>query len=193
VAGSGEVNGDGGVPVWWRPPEPYQLGNDAALVHGAYSPGRVDPVAARFREALFGLADCPEYLHEPKFSWSVQAWSRHEAIVSLLWQHLDALGIEEAAAEVTTAAEEASAASGGVTRRSQQRRTQPTLDALARWETKLRASRAELGLSPTAYAALAKDVGIVRRQQDDAIERLAAEGREIRLRREAQMRAGEQG
>jgi hypothetical protein len=49
--------------------------------------------------------------------------------------------------------------------------------------------RRELGLSLASFASLAKDIGLVYRQQADAIEQLGEQGREIVERRRAAMRA----
>jgi hypothetical protein len=64
---------------------------------------------------------------------------------------------------------------------------------LNRWEGRAAQLRSRLGLDPQSLAAIAHDVGLVRKAQDDAIERRAAKGREIRLRRQADMRAQADG
>jgi hypothetical protein len=62
------------------------------------------------------------------------------------------------------------------------------LQLLNRWEGRAAQLRRSLGLDPSSFTQIAKDVSLMREQQDDGIERLAAEGAKIRARREAELR-----
>lgn len=191
VVGTSGAGGD-------RPPRgyswaPFEAGHERSVTHGATSPRRVLPLAAGIKAALLASPDCPPYMSEPRFGYSLDAWSRAEACVQLLSEWLNEAGITDAAAELTEGDEvESRPVAGGAVRKTRQRRTEPVLQSLSRWETKANALRRELGLSPSSYASLAADVSLVYRQQEDALQRMGAQGRvyvEQRRARKAELEA----
>ena len=149
------------------------------------------PLAEQIRATLLESEDCPPFLHESKFTRSLAAWSRAEALAELIGRYLDTIDIGDALSEVTEAAEdEDRAAPGTVRRRLSSRKRLSVLDALHRAESRAQSLRRELGLSPASYAQLAVHVGLARQAQTDALERLAAKGEEIRAARERRVAAG---
>jgi hypothetical protein len=160
------------------------------MTSGYRSEPRVAPLAASIRAELLARPDCPVYLLEDRFEHALNAWSRAEAVVLLLSQWLDTVGVESAAAELLEGEETQSLAAGGTgTRKTRQRRVQPVLDALARWEGRAAQLRGKLGLDPVSRAALARDLGLVQAQRDDAIEDMGRRGAELVARRRAEMAA----
>jgi hypothetical protein len=189
------LNGGAVVPAGdgWvrRDAEPYGPGNGAALQHGGYSGAQWKPRAAAIRAALEASPDTPPYVFEGKFSLTLDALCRAQAIVDCLGDWLNTVGIESAAAEVMTATEEMSGGPpGGVRRQSKSRRTEPVLSLLNRWEGRAAMLRRSLGLDAGSFAQIAKDVGLVRQREQDAIEKLAREGAGIREESEAMRAAG---
>jgi hypothetical protein len=66
---------------------PFQHGHELSLHHGAYSPRRVDPLAA---ELVALVLDDPAlgYLQAPHWRPAVWAWAKAEAQVQLLEEYL---------------------------------------------------------------------------------------------------------
>ncbi len=171
---------------------PFPAGNQTAASHGAFSPRRVGPVAERIREDLLASEDCPGWLHEERFAAGLEAWSQAEAMAQLIREWIDGQDLDEALSEITTADEdETRPAPGGVRRTLRQRRRAPALEALAKWMTRAQSLRNDLGLTPKAYASMARDVSLIRRSQEDAIERLGTQGRAIMERRRPEGTAGD--
>lgn len=193
-AGSG-IQPDGSwVPAFPGQRPPLRPGHEASVTSGAYSPRRVGPLAARIREELLAGEDCPGWLHEERFAAGLAAWSEAEAMVVLIREWLDTQDLDEALSEITTADEdETRPAPGGMRRTVRQRRRTPALEALAKWMTRAQSLRNDLGLTPKAYAAMARDVSLTRRAQEDAIERLGTAGAQIRAGRRALVAAEQAG
>lgn len=112
---------------------PFEPGHTLSLRHGAYSPRRVEPLAAEIVEAFRG--------HQPDWvaavdDWAVWAWARTEARIQLLEEWLAAHGGDLAATgEVRGAAA-----------------------FLLRCEIRAERQRARLGLDPLSRARLGADV-----------------------------------
>ena len=49
--------------------------------------------------------------------------------------------------------------------------------------------RRDLGITPASYATILRDIGVLAKRQDDAIEQLGRMGEQIRARREAERAA----
>jgi hypothetical protein len=120
---------------------PFEKGNEKALRHGAYSPRRVEPLAAELVEAMraqvVAEGSTTGYLAEPSFQFSLWAWARAEAKVQLLEEYLadrGSVGLD-ADGEVSGAAK-----------------------LLVRYEATAERARDRLGLSPLARARLGRDV-----------------------------------
>jgi hypothetical protein len=146
---------------------PFAPGNETAMVHGARSERRVGPLAAQIAAELLADEDCPAHLHEAVFRPALEAWSRAEAIVTLLWRFLaEAADLEAAMTEVSTGeeTEQASAKRGKITRRSVAKRTASALDMLRRWEATAASARSQLGLNPASAARMARDMADARRR-----------------------------
>jgi hypothetical protein len=128
-------------PVHDRRHPPAEEGNELALKHGAYSPRRVEPLAAELVDRVRAMVAADEvrlgYLLEPQFSAALWAWARCEARVQLLEEYLldesvDGLDLD---GEVVPAAMH--------------------LERLERRALKL---RERLGLDPLSRARLGRDV-----------------------------------
>jgi hypothetical protein len=112
--------------------QPWAPGNVVALTHGAESERMVAPVAARLVEQA--TADAP-YLTEPKYTATLEAWSRAEARVVLLEEWLSQEGLLTDEGDVRRAAE-----------------------FQLRCERHAAMLREQLGLTPLARARLGRDV-----------------------------------
>lgn len=131
---------------------PFEPGHTLTLQHGAYSPRTIQPVA----EALAAdLVEVAPWCARPVFQAEVQAWAWAEAEVVLLRKHMDTVGLLDEEGQPL-----------GFT------------DELHRAETRAAKRRADLGLTPRAWAQLLKamaDSG----GDEDALEKLKAEGQRI--------------
>jgi phage terminase small subunit len=125
---------------------PFEPGNSVALRHGAYSPRRVDPLAAELVERVLADTDWLRPCDRP----AVWAWARAEARVQLLAEHLAANGGD--------------LADDGSVR--------PAADLLSRVEAQAQRMRSVLGLDPLSRARLGRDVAATRVD----LEALRAEG-----------------
>lgn len=117
---------------------PFEPGNEIATRHGAYSPRRVDPLAAELVDQALADVDLG-YLTAPGYRPAVWAWARAEAQVQLLAEHVERLGLDFAEAAVSAA-----------------------YAALDRAERRAERGRARLGLDPLSRARLGRDVTATR-------------------------------
>jgi hypothetical protein len=76
-----------GVPARGYSWEPFRPGNEVGLRHGAWSPRRVDPLAAEMVEQLLADDDVA-YLQAAKWGPAVWAWARCEARIQLVAEYL---------------------------------------------------------------------------------------------------------
>jgi hypothetical protein len=111
---------------------PFAPGNTVALHHGAYSPRKVDPLAAELVEQAIAVTD---YLAEPAYRPALWAWGRAEARVQLLEEWL---------------AEHGQLDDDGKPR--------PATELLEKLERRAAAERVQLGLTPLARARLGRNV-----------------------------------
>lgn len=112
-------------------------GNEIATRHGAYSPRRVDPLAAEIADLLLADDSTP-WLREPSMRLAVWALARAEARVQLLVEWVDGMEIAAAA-------------------QSDRGQTSP-LELLRRFEETASRHRSNLGLDPMHRARLGKDL-----------------------------------
>lgn len=131
---------------------PFEPGNTVSLRHGAYSPRSISPVAGGLVAELVGQAP---WLARPAFAAEVQAWAWAEAEVVLLRRHMDEVGLLDAEGEPLGFTEE-----------------------LHRAETRAAKRRADLGLSPRAWAQMLRAFS-TSGGDADLLEELKAEGRRI--------------
>lgn len=127
-----------------RPPrgyswEPFQPGHTLSLHHGAYSPRKVDPLAAELAGQVVALAEqegsSTTYLTEPSYRASVWAWARAEAKVQLLTEWLmDRTDLDD------------------------EGEVRPAAELLEKVERRAESLRARLGLEPLSRARLGRDV-----------------------------------
>lgn len=132
--------GEGEKPEWWRWRPEFELGNELAMQHGAYSPRRVDPLAESLVQTVLvdarSLGSTTAYLAEASFRPALLAWARAEARCQLVTEWLmDNGGDIAAGGEVRAPAE-----------------------YLRRWENQALKHREQLGLSPLARARMGRDV-----------------------------------
>lgn len=139
--------------------------------------------------ALLGSPAAPQWVTQERFRWSVEAWSRSEAILWLLYRRLDEVGLQEGLTELTDGDEQEDRPAPGAARRKlRQTKVAPLLDQIARYERLAIAQRKSLGLTPDAFASMARDVALAGQAQTSALERLSAQGASIRQRRESELR-----
>jgi hypothetical protein len=143
-------------------------------VHGAWSDRAIAPRAGALEAAVLESAEFPDHVRSPVFRMALAAWARSEAVASLLFEHLATLGADAMMTPRLAG-------------------TRAPVDLWRAADAHAAKLRGELGLSPVSYARIAKDLGIANRASEDALERMANAGREIRERREAGLRAVENG
>src|SRR3954470_6013022 len=81
------VSGQAWTPAFPSQRRPFDQGNEVAVQHGAYTPRRVDPLAAELVDLV--LADAAaEYLQAGHWRPALWAWARAEAQVQLLSEWL---------------------------------------------------------------------------------------------------------
>jgi len=139
----------------WKDAEP---GNQLAMVHGAGSERKVAPLAEQIASSLLSHPDTPPYLREPSYAPAVRAWSRAEAVVSLMWDWLAEQDIEAALADGTVTDEAERRSRSKSTRHTTSKHTEAVLTQLHRHETRAMNLRSRLGLDPLSRARLGKDV-----------------------------------
>jgi len=112
---------------------PFEEGNAAALTHGAFSAGRVQPVADALAEQL---AETAPWTAQPAFRAVVASWAYAEAQAALLRLWLDREGVldDEGAPRPATA-------------------------LLEKVESRAAHGRGELGLTPASWARLVARLG----------------------------------
>jgi hypothetical protein len=162
-------NGAGKGPARGYSWPPFEPGNAAAFVHGAFSERAIAPRAEALARAVLEDGEFPDHVRSPVFRISLAAWTRAEAVASLLFDHLITLGAEQMMTPRLAG-------------------TRAPVDLWRAADAHAAKLRGELGLSPVSYARIAKDLGIANRASEDALERMAKAGREIRERREAGLR-----
>lgn len=138
---------------------PFEKGNKAALAHGAWSPRSIRPVAERLAAELVEVAP---WVARPAFGAAVHAWAWSEAQCVLLREYAHEVGLLD---------------EDGAPR--------AFLDALHRSEQRSASRRAELGLTPAAWARLLRSMS-ESGGDEDALEQLKAEGRRILEAREGE-------
>jgi hypothetical protein len=121
---------------WQRPP--FAPGHELSMRHGAYSPRKVDPLAA---ELVANIQAHVPHLAAPQWAPAVWAWARHEARAQLLTEYVMAAG-ERTGDGVGNLAD---------------RKVLAAYNALHRAEAAADRSRARLGLDPLSAARLGRD------------------------------------
>ncbi|MFR9803144.1 hypothetical protein ACL02T_12675 [Pseudonocardia sp. RS010] len=142
---------------WQRPP--FEDGNEVALRHGAYSPRKVNPLAAELVEHVLHDPDLG-YLAAPSYRPAVWAWAAAEAQCQLLDEHLAQFGPDPDFGD---------------------RRVSAAYTAHHKAATRADNARRRLGLDPLSRARLGRDV-TAGRANADLVQLLTAE----RERREAE-------
>jgi hypothetical protein len=138
---------------------PFEEGNTAALTHGGYSAAVLQPIADGLAAELVVVAP---WCAREVFVASVQAWAWAEAEVQVYRRFMTEHGPLDADYE-----------------------PRGFLDALHRAETRAAKQRAELGLSPRAWASLLKAMQ-ESGGDEDALAKLREEGRRIIEAREGE-------
>lgn len=138
-------------------PDRFEMGNTAAVQHGAYSERILAPLAESIVEHTLRDPSLA-YLREPRYRATVNAWGRAEGKCVLFEEQLERLPDDLADKRVETAHRE-----------------------LHRAETRAATLRSQLGLTPLSRARLGRDVAAT--QVDMA--RLLSEAREAQERGEA--------
>jgi hypothetical protein len=129
------------VPAFPGQRPPFQPGNElAATYHGAYSPRRVDPLAA---ELVAGVLEDPQasHAHASHHRPALWAWARAEAQCQLLTEYIS---------------EKAEAVGDGIGDLDDDRVKAAYL-LLHRAEARAMSGRARLGLDPLSQARLGRD------------------------------------
>jgi len=139
-----------------RPPFPpgndlgvkLQPGHELSTRHGAYSPRRVEPLAAELVDQVLDDPDIP-YLQMPSYRLAVWAWARAEAQVQLLTEYLADRAGESGVGDLDDESIRAAYL------------------LLHRAEARADRSRSKLGLDPLSRARLGRDVALGHRAAMD--------------------------
>lgn len=154
--GSGEW-----VPAFPGQRLPFQPGEDprrhVPLVHGAYAPRKVEPLAAEIVQAVLADDTVPAYVKSPAYRLELLALGRAEAQTQLLTEWLMGRA-EEAGTPVPDPGDE---------------RVRSAYLLLHRAEARASSARARLGLTPVSAARLGKDVAVGRAAEADVAQRMA--------------------
>lgn len=129
------------VPAFPGQRPPFLPGHELSLQHGAYSPRKVDPLAAEMVALILADPDC-QYAHGPTYRPALWAWSRAEAQAQLLTEYLAARGEE----------------SGDSIGDLDSERVRAAYLLLHRADARAATGRARLGLDPLSRARLGRDV-----------------------------------
>jgi hypothetical protein len=146
-------------------------GNKRAKTHGAGSELRsnarpakaVLELAGRIADAYLGGV-VPAQLTRPEFMASVESWARREARARILSEYLDGLTVEEMISPTRAGA------------------VKSVFEIWLSAEHSAAKARHDLGLDPSSWAGIQKDLGIAGRAADDRLAQLGEQGAAIRAR-----------
>ncbi len=157
---SSGVQADGSwAPAFPGQRAPFTPGHTLSLTHGANSPRIVGPLAAKIRAELLGDPDCPAYLRDRGWRFTIESWSEARAELVLLRDWRDKLTAEEAATEHTFSEDdEMRPSQGRMSRRSHAQRVESVLAAIDRVERRAERLGAKLGLDPLSRSKLGKNI-----------------------------------
>jgi hypothetical protein len=155
------------VPAFPGQRPPFERGNTAAVVHGAFSERVTRPVAEQIAADLLADKDTPDHLREPLFEAAVMGWAQAEAVCRQLRAFVAGQSIEDAMTELSSEEEDEDRERGSARRRSSAKRTASALSFLVRWEAHAAMLRGKLGLDPASAARVGKDIA-ARRYLDAA-------------------------
>jgi hypothetical protein len=138
----------------------FQKGNQMALVHGAFSPGIVQPLVDQRLEAWLGDPDFPEYAKKPSQRFTLRSLARVEVRLELIYEAIEEMNLEDSLSEVSQTREKVT---GGPDATVQRRRSRTEKRAdyderARRWETYRLNLLKELGLTPMAQTKMGRDV-----------------------------------
>jgi hypothetical protein len=136
----------------------FTRGNDLALTHGATATITLAPRASALADDLRAIVPACSEADEPTIRLAALVLARVEA--ANIW--LDEHGLF----------------------RDAKGEPQPVIRVLSTWENTAARLLDRLGCTPTSRAKLGLDVALAQRVSEQALSGLAAEGREIRERRE---------
>lgn len=140
--------------------EPFRPGNKAALVHGARDEDSLRPLAQQIFTRLLEDPQMPDHVRSAAFVMEGAAWSRAEAAAALIWDHVASMGVDAAT-------------------RLDPGRARSLLDIWIAAEKLAGRGRDKMGLNPSAYAKISKDLGIAAKAGEDALESMASRGAQI--------------
>lgn len=157
---------------------PFEAENTAAVKHGIHSARMVVPLAEQILAERRADPTWPEFLNQPVYAASVNAWARAEAMVVLYTEYIAQQTPEEMSTEFGEAEEDITGdgvKGGDSARRSRTRKTGPTLEQWRKLEQHASSLRTKLGLDPLARARLGKDVASSHADMAQVMAQLARE------------------
>ena len=161
--GSG-IQADGTwVPEFPGQKPPFAKGNRLSVRSGAQGRDAVER-AAMLMNQVIADPDMPAHLKSPAFSFSLQGWARVQAAADLYYEYAMALDPEE----------------GSTARRIAGK---APLEIWLQMEKTAATMRKALGMDPTSYAKIMKDLGLQRKSADEMLKALAGTGAQIVARR----------
>jgi len=144
---------------------PFEQGNQLALRHGAYSPRKVEPLAAELVASVLA-EEATSYLRAVHWRPAVWAWARAEAQAQLLSEYLAKAGEVSGDGVGDLRAEDVKAA----------------YLLLHRAETRATKERGRLGLDPLSAARLGRDRAAAQLDTAQAMAELDRQERERQAR-----------
>ena len=159
---------DGAAPASWA-------GTQGHKTHGTSAPSALDQlrIDARAREFMVAALEnpaMPDHLRSPGFRTAVWGWSKVEILAEIVWEWACTLIEGDGMAALMLPPLPG---------------TNPVFATIQLAESKAAWHRSRLGLDPTSYARIAKDLGLNRRAAEDGLTRLDSAGAEIVGRRMA--------
>jgi hypothetical protein len=140
------------------PGRPFRRGDQAALVHGAYSPRMVDALAKEIIAGLLARPSCPRRLVEDPDDELLEAWGTTMAICRLLRSALTDQNITEAMTEQLSEDETTVRPAMGAQERTLRGKRRPSiLDQLHRYQTQAMHQAKALGLDAASRRMTGED------------------------------------
>lgn len=135
---------------------PFEIGNAAALRHGAHSQRRTQPIAEQLAGHL--VTTTAPWCASPAFAGAVSSWAWAEARLVLLREYLNEVGDLD-----------------------EDKRVRPAVELVERTENRLVRLRVALGLEPASLTKLMESAASLATATGDAesLDAVRAEGRRI--------------
>jgi hypothetical protein len=149
---------DGQEQQWDRRHPDFAPGNAVAVRHGIHSERLTAPLAVAIKEELLADPNLPEYLRQPQFAHSLDAYCWAQGQCIRLREYLAEMELKQALTDRTDTAETEDRDGGRTTRRSISKRLESAHEVARRYEIHAASLRSKLGLDPASAAKLGRNL-----------------------------------